>query len=169
MSGNGWGVVTLTTEGMVIDVAEKKPGAGPKRSRKAHEATVTGRRQLSADLVRLSLNAPDFVGQELQFTDHYIKLLFVPADADYAWPFDAQQIREEQPRDKQPITRTYTIFNLNPETGDFEADFVTHGDAGLAGPWGRDVEVGEKIGFFGPGGKWAPETQYEHFVFAGDE
>src|SRR5699024_6776842 len=36
-------------------------------------------------------------------------------------------------------------------------------------PTCRDVEVGEKIGFFGPGGKWAPETQYEHFVFAGDE
>src|SRR5699024_2181761 len=119
-------------------MAEKKPGAGPKKSRKAHEATVTGRRQLSADLVRLSLNAPDFVGKELQFTDHYIKLLFVPADADYAWPFDAQQIREEQPRDKQPITRTYTIFNLNPETGVFVAAFVSPGAAGLVGPMCRE-------------------------------
>lgn len=149
--------------------AQAKEAAPKRKARKAHEATVTGRRQLSPDLVRLSLNSPDFVGQELEFTDHYIKLLFVPEGADYAWPFDAAQVREEQPRDKQPITRTYTIFNLNSETGDFEADFVTHGDSGLAGPWGRDVEVGAKIGFFGPGGKWEPEASYDHFVFAGDE
>src|SRR5690625_1027273 len=150
-------------------MAEQKPGAAPKKARKAHEATVTGRRELSPDSLRLSLNSPSFVGKELEFTDHYIKLLFVPEHADYSWPFDAQQIREEQPRDKQPITRTYTIFNLNSETGDFDADFVTHGDSGLAGPWSRDAQVGDKIGFFGPGGKWAPEQGYDHFVFAGDE
>lgn len=53
--------------------------AAPKRKpRKAHEATVIGRRQISPDLVRLSMNSPAFVGKELEFTDHYIKLLFVP-------------------------------------------------------------------------------------------
>ena len=85
--------------------------AAPKRKpRKAHEATVTGRRQISPDLVRLSMNSPAFVGKELEFTDHYIKLLFVPEDADYSWPFDIAKIRAEQPRDKLPITRTYTCL-----------------------------------------------------------
>lgn len=144
--------------------------AAPKRKpRKAHEATVTGRSQVSPDLVRLSMNSPAFVDKELEFTDHYIKLLFVPESADYSWPFDVQQIREEQPRDKQPILRTYTLINLNPETGDFDVDFVAHGDSGLAGPWARVAEVGEKIGFLGPGGAWGPTEDYEHFVFAGDE
>ena len=77
-----------------------------RRVRKANEATVTGRRQLSPDLVRLSMNSPALVGRELEFTDHYIKLLFVPEGADYSWPFDAEKVREEQPRDKQPVTRT---------------------------------------------------------------
>ncbi len=109
------------------------------------------------------------MGKELEFTDHYIKLLFVPESADYSWPFDVQQIREEQPRDKQPILRTYTLINLDSETGDFDVDFVSHGDSGLAGPWARVAEVGEKIGFLGPGGAWGPTADYEHFVFAGDE
>lgn len=129
--------------------------AAPKRKpRKAHEAIVTGRRQISPDLVRLSMNSPAFVGKELEFTDHYIKLLFVPEDADYSWPFDIAQIRAEQPRDKLPITRTYTLINLDSETGDFDVDFVTHGDSGLAGPWARVAKIGDKLGFLGPGGAW---------------
>ena len=144
--------------------------AAPKRKpRKAHEATVTGRRQLSPDLVRLSMSSPAFVGKELEFTDHYIKLLFVPEEADYSWPFDIAQIRDEQPRDKLPITRTYTLINLDSETGDFDVDFVVHGDSGLAGPWARVAEVGDKLGFLGPGGAWGPAAEYEHFVLAGDE
>lgn len=143
--------------------------AARRKPRKANEATVTGRRQLSPDLVRLSLNAPAFVGKDLEFTDHYLKLLFVPEGADYSWPFNVEQVREQQPRDKQPVTRTYTLINLDSSTGDFDVDFVTHGDAGLAGPWARVAEVGEKIGFFGPGGAWGPSVDYEHFIFAGDE
>ncbi|OHO34472.1 NADPH-dependent ferric siderophore reductase [Corynebacterium sp. HMSC034E11] len=143
--------------------------AARRKPRKANEATVTGRRQLSPDLVRLSLNAPAFVGKDLEFTDHYLKLLFVPEGADYSWPFNVEQVREQQPRDTQPVTRTYTLINLDSSTGDFDVDFVTHGDAGLAGPWARVAEVGEKIGFFGPGGAWGPSVDYEHFIFAGDE
>lgn len=143
--------------------------AARRKPRKANEATVTGRRLLSPDLVRLSLNAPAFVGKDLEFTDHYLKLLFVPEGADYSWPFNVEQVREQQPRDKQPVTRTYTLINLDSSTGDFDVDFVTHGDAGLAGPWARVAEVGEKIGFFGPGGAWGPSVDYEHFIFAGDE
>ena len=143
--------------------------AARRKPRKANEATVTGRRLLSPDLVRLSLNAPAFVGKDLEFTDHYLKLLFVPEGADYSWPFNVEQVREQQPRDKQPVTLTYTLINLDSSTGDFDVDFVTHGDAGLAGPWARVAEVGEKIGFFGPGGAWGPSVDYEHFIFAGDE
>ena len=146
-----------------------KPAAQRRKPRKAYEATVTGRRQISPDLVRLNMNSPALVGKELEFTDHYIKLLFTPEDADYAWPFDVAQIREQQPNEQQPITRTYTLINLDPETGDFDVDFVTHGDSGLAAPWARTVEVGERFGFLGPGGAWGPTEDYEHFVLAGDE
>ncbi|MFH0411869.1 siderophore-interacting protein [Corynebacterium sp. L4756] len=144
-------------------------GDKKKKGRKATEATVTARQQISPDLVRLSMSAPELAGRDLEFTDHYIKILFVPEDADYAWPFDLAEVRENQPRAKQPQLRTYTLINFEKETGNFDVDFVTHGDSGLAGPWARDAQVGEVFGFAGPGGAWRPEETYEHFVLAGDE
>lgn len=140
-----------------------------RKSRKATEATVTARRQISPDLVRLSLSSPGLKGRDLEFTDHYIKILFVPEKADYSWPFDLAEVRENKPRDEQPQLRTYTLINFDKETGNFDVDFVTHGDSGLAGPWARDAKVGESFGFAGPGGAWRPEESYEHFVMAGDE
>src|SRR5699024_1858728 len=151
-------------------MAAQQQNAAPKRKpRKANEATVTGRRQLSPDLVRLSLNSSAFVGKELAITDHYIKLFFTPEGADYSWPFDIEKVSEEQHRVTQTVTRNYALINLDLESGDFDVDFVTHGDFGLAAPWARTVELGAKIGFFGPGGAWGPGEEYEHFVYAGDE
>lgn len=142
----------------------------PRRpARPAKEATVTAVEQLSPELVRLSFHSPELIGQELPHSDHYIKLLFVPEGADYAWPFDTQQIREEQPRELQPVTRTYTFRRVDSATGNFDVDFVIHGDQGLAGPWGANAQVGDTIGFMGPGGAWHPEEGFEHFIFAGDE
>ncbi|RNE48369.1 siderophore-interacting protein [Corynebacterium alimapuense] len=137
--------------------------------RKPIEATVTGTTRLSPDLIRLSLNAPGLVGKDLAFSDHYIKLIFVPEEADYAWPFDIVEIRENLPRELHPVTRTYTLRRVDTLTGDFEVDFVTHGDEGLAGPWSQRAEEGDTIAFLGPGGAWAPDSDYEHFVLAGDE
>lgn len=140
-----------------------------RRARPAHEATVTAIRRLSPDLIRLSFTAPALIGRELPHTDHYIKLLFVPEGADYSWPFDLPTVRETYPRELQPVTRTYTFRRVDTTTGEFDVDFVTHGDEGLAGPWAQRAQVGESIGFSGPGGAWHPGEGYEHFVLAGDE
>lgn len=142
----------------------------PKRkSRPAHEATVTGSTQLSPSLVRVHMNSPGLVGVDAPFTDHYVKLLFPPAGADYSWPFDQAEIKDTRPRAEWPVTRTYTFRRVDTTTGDFDLDFVLHGDTGLAAPWAAEAEAGQKIGFSGPGGKWHPEAEYEHFVLAGDE
>ena len=108
-------------------------------------------------MVRLYFVGDDVRGlSELTFTDHYVKLLFPPAGADYRWPFDPEQIRAERPAEEWPVTRTYTIRSFDPATGELAIDFVVHGDAGLAGPWAAAVEPGESIGFHGPGGGYAP-------------
>lgn len=141
----------------------------PRPPRRAKEATVTCRRHISPDMVRVSLHSTDLRGADLGHTDHYVKLLFPPESAGYSWPFDVQDLRESLPRHLQPVTRTYTFRRVDTETGDFELDFVLHGEKGLAGTWARTVEVGETIGFLGPGGAWRPGEGYRHFVLAGDE
>jgi NADPH-dependent ferric siderophore reductase len=121
-------------------------------------------------MVRLHLGGDDVRGLGgLTFTDHYVKLLFAPAGADYSWPFDPDQVRAERPAEEWPVTRTYTIRSFDPATGEMAIDFVVHGDAGLAGPWAATVEPGESIGFHGPGGAYAPDPAAATHLLVGDE
>lgn len=144
--------------------------AAPKRrTMNAKGATVTGISRISPDLIRLSFDCPEIIGAELPFTDHYVKLQFVPEGADYAWPFNMAEIRETKPREMLPVTRTYTLRTADTVAGTFDIDFVTHGEDGLAGPWAQNAKIGDAIGFAGPGGAWLPNPSYEHFVLAGDE
>lgn len=149
--------------------APGRTGNDKAKKRRAREATVTDVTRLTEDLVRISFDCPGIRGEELPHTDHYIKLLFVPEEADYAWPFDLGEIRDNYPRHLHPVTRTYTFRRVDTETGTFEVDFVTHGAAGLAGPWAKQAKVGDTIIFGGPGGAWHPEADYGHFVLVGDE
>ena len=121
-------------------------------------------------MVRLHLVGDDVQAlPDLTLTDHYVKLLFPPAGADYRWPFDPEQIRAERPAEEWPVTRTYTIRSLDRVSGELAIDFVVHGDAGLAGPWAAAVAPGESIGFHGPGGGYAPDPAAPTHLLVGDE
>lgn len=139
----------------------------PPRQRVLRRATVVASERLSPQLVRLTFDCPDLVGVELPYTDHYIKILFPPAGASYAWPFDPEAVKRDDPG-SAPVTRTYSLRSHDTATGRTEIDFVVHAD-GLAGPWAEGASIGDEIGFYGPGGAWAPATGFDHFVLAGDE
>lgn len=140
------------------------------RRRQVRTATVVAKEQLTPDLVRVVLGGADVAAlPELEFTDHYVKLLFPPEGADYTWPFDPEQLRAERPADQWPVTRTYTIRSVDRQAGTMALDFVVHGTAGLAGPWARHVEPGAGVGFFGPGGAWGPDAVADAHVLVGDE
>lgn len=106
---------------------------------------------------------------ELTYTDHYIKILFPPAGADYAWPFDVEEIKEREPAERWPVTRTYTIRCLDRSSNEMAVDFVIHGDEGLAGPWAARAVPGNRIGFFGPGGAYEIDPQADAHLLVGDE
>src|SRR5690606_18528936 len=48
-------------------------------------------------------------------------------------------------------------------------DFVLHGDAGVAAPWARTAQPGDRIVFGGPGGAFRPDDDADWYLFAGDE
>lgn len=140
----------------------------PPRQRVLRHATVTATERVSPCLVRLTFASPDLAGADLPFTDHYIKILFPPAEAPYSAPFDPEVVRERFP-EHAPVTRTYSLRTHDAESGTITVDFVEHGDDGLAGPWAARAKVGDEIGFFGPGGAWAPDAEHTSYVLAGDE
>lgn len=133
-------------------------------------ATVVRTEQVARDLVRVILTGDDIAKlPPLDFTDHYVKLLFPPAGADYDHPFDADEIRENHPREQWPVTRTYTIRWLDLEAAELALDFVVHGDEGLAGPWAMRAKAGDQISFMGPGGAWGPSEAADVHLLVGDE
>lgn len=136
----------------------------PPRQRVLRRATVKATRQLSTNLIRVTFDCPELAGMDLPFTDHYIKILFVPGTQR---PFDPDT--DGDPSDVAAVTRTYSLRSHDASNGAITVDFVVHGDAGLAGPWAAHAEVGDRIGFFGPGGAWAPDPDIDHFVLVGDE
>ncbi|OYO20984.1 NADPH-dependent ferric siderophore reductase [Enemella dayhoffiae] len=138
--------------------------------RRPKSVTVVATERLSPELVRVILTGEDLRQlPPLEFTDHYVKLLFPPPGAAYAWPFDPEQLRATRPADEWPLTRTYTIRWFDRDTARLAIDFVVHGDQGIAGPWAAAVQPGEQIGFLGPGGAWAPDPAAGDHLLVGDE
>lgn len=110
------------------------------------KATVVRTERLSPELVRVVFTGPDVATlPELQFTDHYIKMLF------------------------GETRRTYTIRSLDREVNEMAVDFVVHGSSGLAGPWAAEAQAGDEIQFVGPGGAWGPDPDANLHLFVGDE
>lgn len=141
--------------------------ADKQRKRVIRTATVTKTERLTPDMIRVIFDGPEL--PELPFTDHYVKILFPPAGADYVWPFDPEELRETRPAEQWPVTRTYTIRWYDPATRELAIDFVIHGDEGLAGPWAAKAQPGDEIGFFGPGGAYAPDATADAHLLVGDE
>ncbi|MFE0106837.1 siderophore-interacting protein [Streptomyces sp. NPDC059009] len=141
-----------------------------RKAPKAHEAQVVRTERLTPHMQRVTLTGDGLAAFAAgDCTDHYVKLLFPIEGVTYPEPFDIQRIREEFPRDQWPVTRTYTVRSWDAETRELALDFVIHGDAGLAGPWARDVRPGATIRFLGPGGGYAPEAGADWHLLAGDE
>ncbi|MEU6221448.1 siderophore-interacting protein [Streptomyces sp. NPDC047022] len=145
----------------------ERPARG---ARPIHSAQVIRTERLTPHMQRLVLGGEglaDFTAGT--YTDHYVKLLFPAEGVDYPEPFDLQRIRGEFPRDQWPVTRTYTVRAWDPEHRELTLDFVIHGDEGLAGPWASRAEPGDILRFTGPGGAYAPDTDADWHLLAGDE
>ncbi len=142
----------------------------PARKRVMRTAEVVRTERLTDSYVRVVLTGADLASlPDLQHTDHYVKLLFAPPGADYAWPFDSDEIRASRPRELWPVTRTYTIRWFDRASQQLALDFVVHGSEGLAGPWAAAARPGDSLGFMGPGGAWRPDPEADVHLFVGDE
>ena len=131
---------------------------------------VSRAERIAPSMVRVTFTGEDLRQlPELTFTDHYVKILFPPAGADYRWPYDPEALRETEPAELWPVTRTYTIRSYDPDSNELAIDFVVHGDEGLAGPWAAAAQPGDQLGFYGPGGGYAPDPEADVHLLVGDE
>jgi NADPH-dependent ferric siderophore reductase len=142
----------------------------PPRTRTVRTAVVVRTEALAPDMVRVVFTGEDLrTLPELPYTDHYIKVLFAPAGAPYSWPYDVDQVKETYPVEHWPATRTYTLRSYDRARNEMAVDFLIHGDEGLAGPWAARAKPGDSLGFFGPGGSYAPNPDADAHLLVGDE
>jgi len=131
---------------------------------------VIERIRLTPHLVRIIAGGPGISAVvDGGFTDAYTKMLFAPAEAALAPPYDLERLREELPIELLPSTRTYSIRRFDLDAGKVWIDFVTHGDKGVAGPWAARAQPGDPVVLGGIGGGYAPDAAADWHLLVGDE
>ncbi len=141
----------------------------PRRKRTPRTGTVVRTTRLTPHVVRVVFGGEGLAGFAPEHTDSYVKLLFPPAGAPYAAPFDVDDVQERLPREQWPVTRTYTVRAWDAAAGELTIDFVVHGDEGVAGPWAVAARPGDTLQVLGPGGAYTPAADAGWHLLAGDE
>jgi NADPH-dependent ferric siderophore reductase len=142
----------------------------PTRKRVPRVAEVVRTSRITPHMIRVVLAGDGLAGFPAgAFSDHYVKLQFVPPGAPYGVPFDGEQVRAELPAELWPVTRTYTVRSWDADAGELTIDFVHHGDEGVAGPWAAAARPGDRIQLMGPGGAYLPSPAADWHLLAGDE
>ena len=137
-----------------------------RKAPQTHLARVVRTERLTPHMQRIVLGGEGLAHFSAgEFTDHYVKVLFPPEGVTYPEPFDIAAIRAELPRDRWPVTRTYTVRRWDAEAREITVDFVVHGDKGLAGPWASAAVPGDEIRLLGPGGAYAPAYLVSGLLF----
>jgi NADPH-dependent ferric siderophore reductase len=105
------------------------------------------------------------------FTDSYVKLVFVADDVDVAalpQPLTLDSFAD-LPAAKKPVVRTITVRRADPLAREITVDIAVHGDHGAAGPWAAAAQPGRPIYLMGPSGAYAPNPAADWHLLAGDE
>src|SRR6202167_6445423 len=105
------------------------------------------------------------------FTDSYVKLVFVADDVDMAAlprPLTLDSFAD-LPAAKQPVVRTMTVRRADPAAREIAIDVAVHGEHGAAGPWAAKATPGQPIYLMGPSGAYAPDPAADWHLLVGDE
>jgi NADPH-dependent ferric siderophore reductase len=150
-------------------MADAPTPSSPRPARRALRTVVRRVDRVSPHVLRVVLGGPGLEGFGAgTFTDHYVKLLFPPADAGYGPDYDLAEVRASFPKDRWPRTRTYTVRSWDADALELTIDVVQHGDTGIAGPWAAAAQPGDVLFLLGPGGAYAPDPEADWHLLVGD-
>jgi NADPH-dependent ferric siderophore reductase len=131
-----------------------------------HRTSVVRTERLTPELVRVVLHGDELAElPDTDFTDRYVKLIFPKPDT----PTGPEVEHHALPPEQRPVFRTYTVRAFDPEALELTIDFVTHGEAGVAGPWAAAAQPGDELLISGPGGGYRPSADVDLHLLVGDE
>jgi NADPH-dependent ferric siderophore reductase len=137
-----------------------------------HTFEVVRSEKLTSHMVRVVLGGSGFdTFTPSEFTDSYVKLVFVADDVDMAAlprPFTLDSFAE-LPAAKRPVIRTLTVRRADAAAREIAIDVVVHGEHGAAGHWAATAEPGQPAYLMGPSGAYSPDPAADWHLLAGDE
>lgn len=134
---------------------------------KAYAATVLGRRQISAHLVRVTLTVVgDYASTRIP--DEYIRVLIPPAGAALVLPQIDEKWNITYPEGSaEPDFRVYTISDHRIVEGETQIDVdVALHEEGVGSEWARSCRPGDAVGVIEPHGLYsaAPDVGWQLLV-----
>jgi NADPH-dependent ferric siderophore reductase len=131
-----------------------------------YRTSVVRSERLTPELVRVVLHGEELAEfPDTAFTDRYVKLMFPKSDT----PMGPEVEFYALPPEQRPVFRTYTVRAFDPDALELTIEFVTHGEAGVAGPWAAAAKPGDQLLISGPGGGYRPAPDVDLHLLVGDE
>ena len=142
----------------------------PRAARPQAVLGVEASEWINPSMVRVTAGGPGFSAfRSNEFTDKYVKIIFVDPALGLEPPYDMAALRETLPPERLPVTRTYTVRWVDTERQRLAIDFVVHGTEGIAAPWAVGAKPGDPLVLSGAGGAYAPDPDDDWHLFLGDE
>ncbi len=140
--------------------------------RPVHTFDVVRTEQVTSHMVRVTLGGNGFdTFTPSEFTDSYVKLVFVPDDVDVAalpHPLTLDSFND-LPAVKKPVVRTITVRHADPVAREIAVDIAVHGEHGAAGPWAASAQPDQRMYLMGPSGAYSPDPAADWHLLVGDE
>jgi NADPH-dependent ferric siderophore reductase len=109
--------------------------------------------RLSRHLVRITFTGPELSAMTSGGLDQRVKLIFpLPGQSEPVVPAGARpyQALRELPLEIRPKLRSYTVRAHRPARGEFDVDFVLHGDTGPASAFAGRARPGDRLAVYAP-------------------
>ncbi|MEZ5086013.1 MAG: siderophore-interacting protein [Tessaracoccus sp.] len=140
----------------VARVADVTPGM--------RRVTLTGA-QLGAFTSANGLEQPEFTSQG--FDDSFRFYFAYPGEEEPVLPTQTAGLLE-QPKERRPLFKVYTVRRYDPHTRELVVDFVKHG-VGVATTWAERAKPGDRIHIAGPSASRGRPIGFDWWLVAGDE
>ncbi|MEM9602889.1 MAG: siderophore-interacting protein [Pseudomonadota bacterium] len=124
--------------------------------------TVTAKREVTPNLIRVTLTGDDLEGFPESCEGGHCKLV-IP---DWQETLDSFVARIAS--GDSLLHRTYTVRHYRAAEREIDIDFVAHGDTGPASRWATHAESGSFIGFRGPSGPKLTHFEADWYLVAAD-
>ncbi|QEO09428.1 siderophore-interacting protein [Protaetiibacter larvae] len=132
--------------------------------------------RVTPHMVRVTVTGDDLAEFPDHGFDHWFRMFLPRAaheDALGALPRRVDMIGYLQflrmPESSRPVMRNYTVRAFRKDQRELDIDFVVHGDDGVAAPWARDAQPGERLAIIDQGPGYQPDASLEAHLLASDE